>query len=189
MVGFSAFVSTGSMLDVNWGDLIDYFGDDPHTRSILIYMESVGDARAFLSAGARGVPKQAHHRHQGRSNRSRRKSRGITYRLAHGQRRRSGRSVSPVRRAASRSDFRPVFDGGCSGQTAPTPRPAPGDHYQRRRPAVLATDALLTSGGELAVLSPEMRTTLDSFLPAQWSHNNPIDVLGDAAPERVAKSD
>jgi acetyltransferase len=50
MVGFSAFVSTGSMLDVNWGDLIDYFGDDPRTRSILIYMESIGDARAFLSA-------------------------------------------------------------------------------------------------------------------------------------------
>ncbi|HUB26281.1 MAG TPA: CoA-binding protein, partial [Tepidisphaeraceae bacterium] len=50
MVGFSAFVSTGSMLDVNWGDLINYFGDDPRTRSILIYMESIGDARSFLSA-------------------------------------------------------------------------------------------------------------------------------------------
>src|SRR5208337_4416276 len=50
MVGFSAFVSTGSMLDVGWGDLIDYLGDDPRTRSILIYMESIGDARAFLSA-------------------------------------------------------------------------------------------------------------------------------------------
>ncbi len=49
-VGFSAFVSTGSMLDVGWGDLIDYFGDDPHTRSILLYMESIGDPRAFLSA-------------------------------------------------------------------------------------------------------------------------------------------
>ena len=49
-VGFSAFVSTGSMLDVGWGDLIDYFGDDPNTQSILIYMESVGDARSFLSA-------------------------------------------------------------------------------------------------------------------------------------------
>src|SRR5208282_2413485 len=46
-VGFSAFVSTGSMLDVGWGDLIDYLGDDPHTKSILIYMESVGDARSF----------------------------------------------------------------------------------------------------------------------------------------------
>jgi acetyltransferase len=50
LVGFSAFISIGSMLDVGWGDLIQYLGDDPHTRSIVIYMESVGDARAFLSA-------------------------------------------------------------------------------------------------------------------------------------------
>ena len=49
-VGFSAIVSTGSMLDVGWGDLIYYFGDDPHTKSIIVYMESVGDARSFLSA-------------------------------------------------------------------------------------------------------------------------------------------
>ncbi|MDR3621181.1 MAG: CoA-binding protein, partial [Paludisphaera borealis] len=49
-VGFSAFISVGSMLDVGWGDLIDYLGDDPHTKSIVIYMESIGDARAFLSA-------------------------------------------------------------------------------------------------------------------------------------------
>ena len=49
-VGFSAFVSIGSMLDVGWGDLIDYLGNDPHTHSIVIYMESIGDARAFLSA-------------------------------------------------------------------------------------------------------------------------------------------
>ena len=49
-VGFSSFVSIGSMLDVNWGDLIDYFGNDPRTHSIVIYMESIGDARSFLSA-------------------------------------------------------------------------------------------------------------------------------------------
>ncbi|MEI6534920.1 MAG: CoA-binding protein, partial [Verrucomicrobiaceae bacterium] len=49
-VGFSAFVSIGSMLDVGWGDLIDWLGDDPLTKSILIYMESIGDPRAFLSA-------------------------------------------------------------------------------------------------------------------------------------------
>jgi acetyltransferase len=49
-VGFSGFVSTGSMLDIGWGALIDYFGDDPGTQSILIYMESIGDARGFLSA-------------------------------------------------------------------------------------------------------------------------------------------
>jgi acetyltransferase len=49
-VGFSAFVSIGSMLDVGWGDLISYFGDDPNTKSIVIYMETIGDARSFLSA-------------------------------------------------------------------------------------------------------------------------------------------
>ena len=49
-VGFSHFVSIGSMMDVGWGDLIDYLGDDPRTKSIVIYMESIGDARAFLSA-------------------------------------------------------------------------------------------------------------------------------------------
>src|SRR5262249_24455036 len=49
-VGFSAFVSVGSMLDVDWGDLIYYLGDDPCTKSIIMYMESIGDARSFLSA-------------------------------------------------------------------------------------------------------------------------------------------
>src|ERR1700739_4543851 len=49
-VGFSAIVSTGSMLDVGWGDLVDYFGEDKNTHSILLYLESVGDARSFLSA-------------------------------------------------------------------------------------------------------------------------------------------
>lgn len=49
-VGFSGFVSTGSLLDVGWGDLIYHFGDDPHTRSIVLYMETIGDARSFLSA-------------------------------------------------------------------------------------------------------------------------------------------
>src|ERR1035438_8271791 len=49
-VGFSAFVSTGSMLDVGWGDLISYLGDDRRTSAILMYMESIGDARSFLSA-------------------------------------------------------------------------------------------------------------------------------------------
>src|SRR6202000_276804 len=49
-VGFSAFVSIGSMLDVSWGDLFDYFGSDPRTKSVVIYMESIGDARSFLSA-------------------------------------------------------------------------------------------------------------------------------------------
>jgi acyl-CoA synthetase (NDP forming) len=54
-LGFSAFISIGSMADVNWGDLIDYLGDDPHTRSILLYMESVGPAPAGFLSAAREV--------------------------------------------------------------------------------------------------------------------------------------
>jgi len=50
MVGFSTFISIGSMLDVDWGDLITYFGTDPQTTSIVAYMESIGDTRSFLSA-------------------------------------------------------------------------------------------------------------------------------------------
>ena len=53
-VGFSHIVSLGSMADVGWGDLIDHLGDDPETDAIVLYMESVGNARAFLSAVARG---------------------------------------------------------------------------------------------------------------------------------------
>src|SRR4051794_8728339 len=49
-VGFSSFVSVGSMLDVDFADLIDYFADDPRTRSIILYVESIGDVRKFLSA-------------------------------------------------------------------------------------------------------------------------------------------
>src|SRR5690606_22672314 len=49
-IGFSSVVSTGSMLDVEWGALIDHFGSDPETKAILIYMETVGDARSFMSA-------------------------------------------------------------------------------------------------------------------------------------------
>lgn len=49
-IGFSSFVSIGSMADVSWGDLIDYLGGDPNTHSILIYMETIGDPRKFVSA-------------------------------------------------------------------------------------------------------------------------------------------
>ena len=85
-VGFSAFVSVGSMVDVGWGDLIDYLGDDPNTRSIVIYMESVGDARIVSVGRARSGAQQTHHRDQSRTHGTGRQSRGLPYRLAHGQR-------------------------------------------------------------------------------------------------------
>jgi acetyltransferase len=187
-VGFSAFVSTGSMLDVNWGDLIDYFGDDPHTRSILIYMESIVDARAFLSAAREvSLNKPIIVIKAGRSEAAAKAAASHTGSLTGSDEvldaafRRCG-----VLRVDQISDLFSMAD-----VLAKQPRPT-GRRLaivtNAGGPGVLATDALLASGGELAVLSPQMRQTLDSFLPPQWSHNNPIDVLGDAAPERVAKA-
>ncbi|MGA2631731.1 MAG: GNAT family N-acetyltransferase, partial [Terriglobia bacterium] len=55
-------------------------------------------------------------------------------------------------------------------------------------PGVLATDTLIGVGGELAELAPETLEALNGILPREWSHNNPIDILGDATPERYAKA-
>jgi acetyltransferase len=187
-VGFSAFVSTGSMLDVNWGDLIDYLGDDPRTKSILIYMESIGDARAFLSAAREvSLNKPIIVIKAGRTDAAAKAAASHTGSLTGSDEvldaafRRTG-----VLRVDSIADLFAMAD-----VLAKQPRPT-GRRLaivtNAGGPGVLATDALLGSGGKLAVLSPQLRQTLDGILPPQWSHNNPIDVLGDAAPERFAKA-
>jgi acetyltransferase len=187
-VGFSAFVSTGSMLDVNWGDLIDYFGDDPKTNSILIYMESIGDARSFLSAAREvSLNKPIIVIKAGRTDAAAKAAASHTGSLTGSDEvldaafRRAG-----VLRVDSIADLFAMAD-----VLAKQPRPA-GRRLaivtNAGGPGVLATDALLGNGGELAVLSPEVRQSLDAILPPQWSHNNPIDVLGDAPPERFAKA-
>jgi acetyltransferase len=187
-VGFSAFVSVGSMLDVNWGDLVDYFGSDPRTHSIVIYMESIGDAGSFLSA-AREV--------------------SLTKPVIVIK---AGRTAAAAKAAASHTGALTgsdeVFDAAfrrcgvlrvnsiadiffMSDVLAKQPRPR-GKRLciltNAGGPGVLATDALVAGGGELAELSPETLKAFDEILPPQWSHNNPVDILGDAEPERYAKS-
>ena len=185
-VGFSAFVSLGSMLDVGWGDLILYLGDDPHTQSIVIYMETIGDARSFLSA-AREV--------------ARRKPIIVI---------KPGRTEGAARAAASHTGslagsdevvdaaflrcgvvrvthIDELFHLAESLAKQPRPRgPRLAIVTNAGGPAVLATDALLLNGGELAPLAEETRAGLDRVLPAHWSHANPVDVLGDADAERYA---
>jgi acetyltransferase len=187
-VGFSAFVSIGSMLDVGWGDLIYYLGDDPHTQSIVIYMETIGDARAFLSAAREvALTKPIIVIKPGRTAGAARAAASHTGALTGSDKvlevafRRSG--VLRVNSIAELFYMAEVL--------AKQPRP------QGRRltiltnaggPGVLATDALITNGGELAELSPETMDAFDKLLPAAWSHNNPVDILGDASPERYAKA-
>ncbi|MBM7116457.1 bifunctional acetate--CoA ligase family protein/GNAT family N-acetyltransferase [Archangium primigenium] len=187
-VGFSTIVSLGSMMDVGWGDLIDFLGDDPRTRSILIYMESIGDARAFLSA-AREV---AQHKpiiviKAGRTAQAAAAAASHTGSLAG-----SDEVLSAAFRRAGVLRVDSIADLFHMAEVlARQPRP------EGRRltvltnaggPGVLATDALVTGGGELAKLSDATRAQLDTFLPTAWSHANPVDILGDADPERYARA-
>jgi len=187
-VGFSAIVSTGSMLDVGWGDLLSYFGEDSHTQSILIYMESIGDARSFLSA-AREVSfsKPIIVIKAGRSEAASRAAASHTGAMTGSDEvyeaafRRCG--VLRVQNIAELFHMADVL--------GKQPRP----HGPRLTiltnaggPGVLATDALLDGVGELAQLSTESEKALSAFLPAHWSHANPIDILGDADPERYARA-
>lgn len=187
-VGFSAFVSTGSMLDVGWGDLIDYFGDDPRTQSILIYMESIGDARSFLSA-AREVTltKPIIVLKAGRSEAASKAAASHTGALTGSDDvldaafRRVG-----VLRVSSISD---LFYMAEVLSKQPRPQgPKLTILTNAGGPAVLATDMLIANGGELNTLAPQSLDALNHFLPSHWSHGNPIDILGDADPERYQRA-
>ena len=164
-VGFSAFVSTGSMLDVGWGDLIDYFGNDPNTESILIYMESIGDARSFLSAAREvAMTKPIIVIKAGRSEAASKAAASHTGALTGSDEvfdaalRRCG-----VLRVQSISD---IFYMAEVLSKQPRPRgPRLMIVTNAGGPAVLATDALIAEGAELAPLSNESRQALDGLLP------------------------
>ena len=187
-VGFSNFVSIGSMMDVSFHDLIDYFGSDPHTNSIVIYMESLTDARSFMSAArafARNKP--------------------IIVLKA-------GKSTEGAQAAMSHTgslagnDF--VFDAAfkragvirvdtieelfnIAQSLAMQPKPSNNRLAivtNAGGPGVIATDTLMAKGGKLAQLSDETISELNKHLSAHWSKGNPVDVLGDAGPEQYAKA-
>jgi acetyltransferase len=187
-VGFSAIVSTGSMLDVGWGDLIDYFGDDPATGSILVYMESVGDARSFLSAAREvALRKPIIVIKAGRTPAASKAASSHTGALTGSDEvfdaalRRCG-----VLRVSSVSD---LFYMAEVLSKQPRPRgPKLMILTNAGGPGVLATDRLLSVGGELAPISDSTMASLNALLPAHWSHGNPIDILGDAGPERYSKA-
>jgi acetyltransferase len=187
-VGFSGFVSVGSMLDVNWGDLIDYFGNDPRTRSIVIYMESIGDASYFLSAAREvSLSKPIIVIKAGRTEAAAKAAASHTGSLT---------GSDAVLEAAFRrvgvlrvNSIAEVFF--MTEVLAKQPRPK-GNRLcivtNAGGPGVLATDALIHGGGQIAELSPETIAAFNAILPAAWSHNNPVDILGDADPIRYAKA-
>ena len=187
-VGFSGFVSMGSMLDVDFGTLIDYYGDDPQTKAIVVYMESIGDPQRFLSAARQvSLEKPIIVIKAGRTAAAAKAAASHTGSLTGSDEvldaafRRVG-----VLRVDSINDIFDMID-------ALSKQPLPNGKKlcivtNAGGPGVLAADALAQGGGELAEISPESMTAFNALLPSIWSHNNPVDILGDAEPERYAKS-
>ncbi len=187
-IGFSAFASVGAMLDVDWADLIDHFANDPRTDCILAYVESVGDARSFLAAARRtALSKPIVVLKAGRTEAASRAALSHTGALTGSDRvfdaamQRVG-----VLRVETLADLFHVAE-------ALSKQPLP----QGRRltvltnaggPGILATDALVRGKGELASLPPELTAALDQVLPPFWSRANPIDIIGDADPERFVRA-
>lgn len=187
-VGFSAFVSVGSMLDVGWGDLIRHFGDDPNTSSIVIYMESVGDAASFMEAARIVAAKKPI----------------VVIKV--------GRTAAAARAAASHTGamtgsddvldtaFRragvlrvdtieELFDMAEVLSKQPLPHgPRLAIVTNAGGPGVLATDAIVRAGGIVAGLNAATLRQLDACLPSHWSHGNPVDVLGDADASRYGNA-
>ena len=187
-VGFSAFVSVGSMLDVDWGDLIYHLGDDPNTNSIVMYMETIGKAHSFMSAAREvALVKPIIVIKPGRTEGAARAAASHTGSLT---------GSDEVLDAAFRrcgvlrvNTIGEIFS--MAEVLSKQPRPG-GPHLtiltNAGGPGVLAVDALIGSGGKLAELTPEVMQKFNEILPPQWSHNNPVDILGDASPERYAKA-
>lgn len=183
-IGFSAFVSLGDGADVDLGDLLDYFGSHHETRGILVYAESITQARKFLSAGrAAARNKKVIVLKSGRHAGGARAAFSHTGAMA-------GRDdvVDAVIRRAGMlrvDSIEELFD---AAETLAHARPVRGSRLailtNGGGPGVLAADALAARGGQLAELSAAARAALDGVLPATWSRGNPVDIIGDAGADR-----
>jgi acetyltransferase len=187
-IGFSQFVSIGNSLDVEFGDLIDYFGEDENTHCIILYIESITNARKFMTAArafARKKPIIVYK--AGRFPESAQVAASHTGAMA---------SEDAVYDAAfQRAGLARVYEIGDIFSVAELigrnkfPRgPRLGIITNAGGPGVMATDALIALNGVLSELSAETIAKLNENLPAFWSHGNPVDVLGDARAKRIAKA-
>ena len=185
-VGFSGIVSIGDQLDVDIADLLDYFALDIKTRAILLYVEAIKDARKFMSAGrAAARIKPVVVVKSGRMAQGARAAATHTGALA---------GSDAVYDAAFRragilrvSDLRELFD--CAetlGRVGSPPGKRLAILTNGGGIGVLAVDRLAELGGIPAAIAPATREKLDAVLPPTWSGSNPVDIAGDAGPERYA---
>ncbi len=179
-IGLSNFVSVGSMVDVDFGDLIDYFGSDPKTKSIIMYIEGITDARKFMSAArhfSRTKPiivvKAGKYPESAKAAASHTGSVAGEDDIYDAAFKRAG-----IVRVEGIED---LFHAAQVLGTQPLPKGSKLAIITNAGGAgVLATDSLIARGGKLAKLSSKTMEVLDKVLPPFWSKGNPIDVVGDA---------
>ncbi len=179
-IGFSHFVSVGNMSDVDFGDMLDYLATDFSAKAILLYIESVTHARKFMSAArAAARMKPVIVIKAGRHGEGARAAASHTGALAGAD---EVYDAAFLRTGMLRvMDMQALFD---AVETIAMSHPFPGDRLailtNGGGMGVLATDVLIDKKGRLAELSPETMACLNSVLPRTWSHNNPVDIVGDA---------
>ena len=185
-IGFSHLVSVGAMADVDFGDLLDYFAQDPATSAILLYMEAVTQTRKFMSAArAASRRKPVIVLKAGRHAEGARAVASHTGALAGAD----GVYSAAFRRAGMLRvrSLQELFD---AAEILASSAPVKGDRLAIVSNGggfgVLATDALIEEGGHLAQLAPATLQRLDAVLPPTWSHGNPVDIIGDAPGRRYA---
>lgn len=183
-VGFSGVVSIGDQIDVDFGDVLDYFALERHTRAILLYVEEVADARKFMSAArlaarAKPVVVIKSGRHKQHPHAAETHTAGLA------------RPDDVYDAAFRRAGLLRVIDLDelfSAAETLGRVRPFPGKRLaivtNGGGIAALTVDRLIDFGGVIAPLSPTTIAALDAVLPGRWSRTNPIDLGGDADGER-----
>jgi acetyltransferase len=183
-IGFSHFVSLGNALDIDFGDLLDYLGRDPETRAILLYVESISSARKFMSAArATARAKPVIVVKSGRTAAAARAAQSHSGALAGSD---AVYDAAFGRAGILRVDtLRELFDAAeILSRWRRYAGPRLAIVTNGGGPAVLATDALIRQGGELAELSAQSVGQLDRVLPGTPGRANPLDLGGDARAER-----
>jgi acetyltransferase len=187
-IGFSNFVSIGSMMDIEFADLIEYFNNDQKTESIILYVESIKKPEEFIKAAQNfALKKPIFAIKSGRFEEGSKAAASHTGALAGGDDiydaafKRAGivrvTKVEDLINVAQSLSMQEIPKGNklCILTNA-------------GGPGVIATDALVERGGHLAELSPTTTEKLNEALPPFWSHGNPVDVLGDARADRYEKA-
>jgi acetyltransferase len=187
-IGFSHFISLGNAIDVDFGDLLNYLGSDSKTDGILLYIESISEARKFMSAAratARNKPVIVIK--AGRVEEGARAAASHTGALAGSD----DIFESAIRRAGMLRVYS-IEDLFTAVETLARARRIGGNRLviltNGGGPGVLATDSLVSRGGKLAELNEETIKALDECLPATWSKANPVDIIGDGGAERYVNA-